>query len=176
MKHFFTLLSHEIRMLLVNASTYIAATLFLGFMGFMFTSILETFSKIPRESSPAEDFFHFFWFPVLFMVPMLTMKCLAEERRLGTIETLLTTPVTTTEVVLAKYSAAYFMYLALWGSTASFFFILKKFSGDVRLLDSGPLIGGYLFIAISGLLFIALGVSPARSPATKPSRQSSAQR
>jgi ABC-2 type transport system permease protein len=158
MKHFFTLLSHEIRMLLVSASTYIAAMLFLGFMGFVFTSILENYSKVAQEVSPAQTFFQFFWFPVLFMVPMLTMKCLAEERRLGTIETLLTTPVTTTEVVLAKYGAAYFLYLALWGSTGAFFYLLSKFSGDTRFLDAGPLVGGYLFIAVSGLLFIALGV------------------
>ena len=158
MKHFFTLLSHEIRMLLVSASTYIAAMLFLVFMGFIFTSILENYSKAPQEVSPAQVFFQFFWFPVLFMVPMLTMKCLAEERRLGTIETLLTTPVTTTEVVLGKYAAAYLLYVTLWGATAAFFFILRKFSGDVRFLDSGPLTGGYLFIAISGLLFIAIGV------------------
>jgi ABC-2 type transport system permease protein len=92
------------------------------------------------------------------MVPLLTMKCLAEERRLGTIETLLTTPVTTTEVVVAKFGAAYFLYAALWGSTVGFFYILKKFSGDPRFLDSGPLVGGYLFIAISGLFFVAIGV------------------
>jgi ABC-2 type transport system permease protein len=158
MKHFLTLLSHEVRMLLVSASTYIAAMLFLVFMGFIFTSILESYSKAPQEVSPALVFFYYFWFPVLFIVPMLTMKCLAEERRLGTIETLLTTPVTTTEVVLGKYGAAYLLYLALWGSTTGFFFILRKFSGDVRFLDPGPLLGGYLFIAISGLLFVALGV------------------
>jgi ABC-2 type transport system permease protein len=158
MKHFFTLLSHEIRMLLVSASTYIAATLFLGFMGFVFTGIIAEYSRAPQEVSPAQVFFQFFWFPVLFMVPMLTMKCLAEERRLGTIETLLTTPVTTTEVVLAKYGAAYSLYLALWGSTGAFFYLLSRFSGDARFLDPGPLIGGYLFIAVSGLLFIALGV------------------
>jgi len=158
MKHFFTLLSHEIRMLLVSPSTYLAALLFLGFMGFIFTAILEFYSKAPREVSPAQMFFDLFWLPVLFMVPMLTMKCLAEERRLGTIETLLTTPVTTTEVVLGKYGAAYLLYLALWGSTAGFFLILRKFSGDVRFMDPGPLIGGYLFIAVSGLLFIAIGV------------------
>jgi len=158
MKHFLTLLSHEIRMLLVSASTYITAMLFLGFMGFIFTSILESYSKVPQEDSPAQVFFRFFWFPVLFMVPMLTMKCLAEERRLGTIETLLTTPVTTTEVVLGKYGAAYFLYLLLWASTGGFFYLLKKFSGDTRFLDSGPLVGGYLFVAVSGLLFIALGV------------------
>ena len=92
------------------------------------------------------------------MVPLLTMKCLAEERRLGTIETLLTTPVTTTEVVLGKYGAAYGLYISLWGATGGFFFILRKFSGDARMFDPGPLIGGYLFIAVSGLLFIAVGV------------------
>ena len=158
MRHYFTLLSHEIRMLLVSPSTYIAATAFLVFMGFIFTGILENYSKAPQETAPAQQFFELFWFPVLFMVPMLTMKCLAEERRLGTIETLLTTPVTTTEVVLGKYSAAYLLYIMLWGSTGGFFYILQKFAGDARFLDPGPLVGGYLFIAISGLLFVAIGV------------------
>lgn len=158
MRHFFTILSHEIRMLLVSPSTYIAATLFLAVMGFFFTGILQEYSKAAQDASPAQEFFQVFWFPVLFMVPLLTMKCLAEERRLGTIETLLTTPVTTTEVVLGKYGAAYFLYLALWASTAGFFYILYKFAGDSRFLDPGPLVGGYLFIAISGLLFVAIGV------------------
>lgn len=145
-------------MLLVNPSTYIAATLFLAVMGFMFTGILESYSKTPQDLSPAYVFFSIFWFPGLFIVPLLTMKCLAEERRLGTIETLLTTPVTTTEVVLAKYAASYLLYLSLWGSTGGFFYILRKFAGDSRFLDPGPLAGGYLFVAVSGLLFIAVGV------------------
>ena len=158
MKHFLTLLSHEIRMLLVSPSTYIAATAFLGFMGFIFVGILENYSTAPQDSSPAQVFFQLFWLPVFFMVPLLTMKCLAEERRLGTIETLLTTPVTTTEVVLGKFGAAYFLYMLLWGSTGGLFYILKRFADDPRLLDTGPLIGGYLFIALSGLLFVAIGV------------------
>lgn len=158
MRHFFTILSHEVRMLLVNPSTYIAATLFLAVMGFFFTGILQDYSRAAQEVSPAQVFFQIFWFPVLFMVPLLTMKCLAEERRLGTIETLLTTPVTTTEVVLGKYFAAYLMYAALWASTGGFFYILHRFAGDMRFLDPGPLVGGYLFVAISGLLFIAVGV------------------
>ncbi|MCC6415069.1 MAG: ABC transporter permease [Opitutaceae bacterium] len=158
MRHFITILSHEVRMLLVNPSTYIAATLFLAVMGFFFTGILQDYSKAAQEVSPAEVFFQIFWFPVLFMVPLLTMKCLAEERRLGTIETLLTTPVTTTEVVLGKYFASYLLYAALWASTGGFFYILHRFAGDMRFLDPGPLIGGYLFVAVSGLLFIAIGV------------------
>jgi ABC-2 type transport system permease protein len=157
MKHFPTLLNHEIRMLLVSPATYIAATLFLAFMGLIFTTILEIYST-PQELSPAHVYFQLFWLPTCVMVPLLTMKCIAEERRLGTIETLLTTPVTTAEVVLAKFGAAYLLYSALWGSTLGFFYILKKFSGDARFLDSGPLFGGFLFIAISGLFFVAIGV------------------
>ncbi len=158
MKHFPTILGHEIRMLLVSPSTYIAGVLFLGVMGFVFTGILESYSKAPQETSPTQIFFQLFWLPVFFMVPLLTMKCLAEERRLGTIETLLTTPVSTAEVVLGKYGAAYFLYIVLWGSTGGFFYILQKFAGDARFLDLGPLVGGYVFIAVSGLLFIAIRV------------------
>jgi ABC-2 type transport system permease protein len=158
MKHFLTLLSHELRMLLVSPSTYIAGTAFLFFMGFIFTGILENYTKAAQDVSPAHVFFQLFWLPVFFMVPLLTMKSLAEERRLGTIETLLTTPVTTTEVVLGKYTAAYALYLSLWGATGGFFYILKRFSSDPRLIDGGPLIGGYVFIAVSGLLFVAIGV------------------
>lgn len=158
MKHFLTLLSHEIRMLMVSPGTYFVAMLFLLFMGFIFTGILESYSKAAQEISPANVFFQFFWFPVLFMVPLLTMKCLAEERRLGTIETLLTTPVTTAEVVLGKYTAAYLLYLTLWLATSGFFYILHRFVGDTRFIDLGPMFGGYLFIAVSGLFFVAIGV------------------
>lgn len=158
MKHFLTLLSHEIRMLLVSPATYVAATLFLGFMGLVFTKILEIYAASPQEYSPAKIYFDLFWLPACVMVPLLTMRCLAEERRLGTLETLLTTPVTTTEVVLAKFGASYLLYAALWGSTTGFFYFLRTFSGDARFLDSGPLVGGFLFIAVSGLFFVAIGV------------------
>jgi ABC-2 type transport system permease protein len=116
-KHFFTILNHEIRMLLVSPSTYIAAFSFLSLMGFIFTIILEEFSKAQHGVSPTSVFFDLYYIPVIFMVPLLTMRCLAEERRLGTIETLLTTPVTTTEVVLGKYAAAYLLYISFWASS-----------------------------------------------------------
>lgn len=158
MRTFRILLAHELRMLLVTPATYIAATLFLFVMGFIFTGILETFTAAAQRGSPAAIFFQLFWLPVFFMVPLLTMKCLAEERRLGTLETLLTSPVTTVQVVLAKYFAAYALYLALWASTGGFFYILQKFAGPSQSIDFGPLLGGYIFIAVSGTLFVAIGI------------------
>jgi ABC-2 type transport system permease protein len=158
MRHYFTIFSHEVRTLLYSPSTYIAAVFFLGVMGFFFSNILEIYSKAPQETPPAVAFFQLFWFPVLFVVPLLTMKTIADERRQGTLETLLTTPVNTAEVVLGKFSAAYLFYLLLWGSTLGFHYLLQLYARDSRYLDPAPLLGGYLFIAVSGLLFIAIGI------------------
>lgn len=158
MRHFITLLSHEIRTLLFSASTYIAAVLFLFVMGLIFAGLLEDYTRTPQEATPAAAFFQYFWFPVFFMVPLLTMKSIADERRQGTLETLLTSPVSTGEVVLAKFGASYCLYLLMWGSTWGFHLILEHYSRDARFLDAGPLIGGYLFVAVSGLLYIALGI------------------
>jgi ABC-2 type transport system permease protein len=158
MRSFRILLGHELRMLLVSPATYIAATLFLVVMGFIFAGILESFASSAQEGSPAATFFQLFWIPVFFMVPLLTMKSLAEERRLGTLETLLTTPVTTTQVVFSKFFAAYALYLGLWAATGGFFYILQLFAGGSYRLDPGPLVGGYLFVAVSGALFVAIGI------------------
>ncbi|MCC5025444.1 MAG: ABC transporter permease subunit [Candidatus Synoicihabitans palmerolidicus] len=158
MRHFLTILGHEIRMLLVSPSTYIAAVIFLAFMGFIFAGILTEFATAPQDNSPAVSFFELFWVPVIFIVPLLTMKSISAEHRLGTLEILLTTPISTAEVVLGKYGAAYFLYTSLWTGTAGFFYILHRFTHDAFLLDMGPLIGGYVFIAVSGLFFVAIGI------------------
>lgn len=158
MRHYFTILSQEIRALLFSPITYIAAVLFLLVMGFVFTAVLDAYSRAAQEVPPAVVFFQLFWIPVFFMVPALTMKSFAEERRMGTLETLLTAPVSTAEVVLGKFSAAYFFYLLLWALTLGFHYILHAYAHDIRYLDWGPLVGGYLYIAISGLLFVSVGV------------------
>ena len=85
MRHFFTILNHEIRMLLVSPSTYIAAVMFLAFMGFIFAGLLTDYASAPQQTSPAIAFFELFWVPVIFIVPLLTMKSISEERRLGTL-------------------------------------------------------------------------------------------
>lgn len=145
-------------MLLISPATYIAAALFLGVMGAVFQLLLVDFVREPSDTSPAIDFFRLFWIPVFFLTPLLTMRSLAEERKLGTIETLMTTPVTASEVILAKFFAAYLFYVGLWLSTVSFQYVLVGFAEDPRLLDPGPLIGGYLFVALSGTMFIAAGI------------------
>jgi len=158
MKRFLPQLKHETWKLLISPSSYIAAFLFLLVMGFLFQILLVDFASGPQESHPSTLFFRLFFVPVFFMVPLLTMRSVAEERSAGTIETLFTTPVTVAEVVLAKFAAAYAYYLALWLFTATFHLVFKFYAQGDATVDPLPIASGYAYIALSGLLFLSLGI------------------
>ena len=162
MRHFLILLRQELRTLFFSPATYTAAVLFLGLMGWIYWRILLQLSLEPQLELPSGVFFKLFWLPVFFVVPLLTMKSIAEERRLGTLETLKTTPVTALEIVLSKFLAAYLFYCLLWLLTLAYPILVASaldFSlSRSQLLEPGIFTGGYLFIASSGLLFIAVGI------------------
>ena len=158
MRHFITLLRAEIWRLLISPSTYIAGFLFLLIMGFMFQWLLRVYALDPQDESPSVLFFRIFFVPIFFMVPLLTMRSIAEERKSGTIETLMTMPVTATEVVLSKYFASYLYYAALWMITASFHIVFYLFAQQDTIIDPYPIIGGYLYILVSGAFFLSLGI------------------
>src|SRR5690606_4248672 len=149
MRHFFTLLRSEIWRLLISPSTYIAAFLFLLIMGFMFQWVLRLFASEPQDENPSVMFFRMFFVPVFFVVPLLTMRSVAEERNTGTIETLMTTPVTPTEVILSKFFSSYFFYSALWLFTGAFHVLFFAFAPSDAAIDPWPIAGGYFYILIS---------------------------
>lgn len=156
------LIRNELRILFHAPSTYLAMVLTLSLMGFFYFATLLVITAEEQEQYPATLYFSLFWVPVLLIVPMLTMRSLAEERRLGTIETLLTAPIRPVHVVLAKFFAAYTFYLFAWALSIAYPLItaLVVDQPDVtqRLFQSGPLLGGYLFIAASGALFVSIGI------------------
>lgn len=162
MRNFFILLKHELRMLLISPPTYIAAVLFMSLMGFLYWAILRGMVNTPEESLPIVQFFKIFWIPVFFVVPLLTMRSIAGERSSGTLDTLMTTPTSRVAVILSKFSGAYIFYMLLWLSTLSFPLIAAKcfpsaaLSGS--LLESAPIIGGFTFLALSGILFVSIGI------------------
>lgn len=162
MRHFFILLKHELRMLFISPPTYIAAVLFLSLMGFLYWAILRGMVNTPEESLPIVQFFSIFWIPVFFVVPLLTMRSIAGERNNGTLNTLLTTPTSRVSIILSKFAGAYIFYMLLWGATLGFPLIAAKsfpsaaISGS--LLEPAPIIGGFIFLALSGILFISIGI------------------
>jgi ABC-2 type transport system permease protein len=82
------------------------------------------------------------------------MRTFSEEKRTGTIEFLLTAPVTDMQVVLAKFLGAWLAYLLLWAFTVVFFLVMRTFTS----FDWGPILTGYLGTWLLGGVLIALGV------------------
>jgi len=153
---------HELKSLFYTPSTYIAMVLSLLLMGFFYYLTLLTISSEEQEQMPPTIFFSLFWVPVLLIVPMLTMRSFAEERRLGTIETLLTAPIQPSQLVAAKFLAAYIFYLLVWFTSIAYpilaTIVLKQPELNDRFFHTGALAGGYLFIATSGTLFVSIGI------------------
>ena len=162
MRNFFTLLRHEIRMLMISPPTYVAAVLFLLLMGFLYWAILRGMVNAPQDDLPIVQFLNIFWIPVFFVVPLLTMRSIAEERNSGTLETLMTTPTSNVTMVFSKFLGAYSFYMLLWFLTLGFPLMTSTFFPEIDtngyLLAKEPIIGGFAFLALSGIFFISIGI------------------
>lgn len=95
-----------------------------------------------------------FWITILFAIPALTMRLLAEEKRTGTIEPLLTAPVSEGEVIVGKWLAGLIMYLALLIPFA----IYLPFLHAHYPFDPGPIAALFIGLTTMGMLFVAIGV------------------
>jgi ABC-2 type transport system permease protein len=82
------------------------------------------------------------------------MRLLSEEKKTGTMEVLMTAPVTDAEVVLAKFLAAFVFYLVIWLPTLLYPLIIEIFGN----LDWGRVWSGYFGIALIGMPFLAIGL------------------
>jgi ABC-2 type transport system permease protein len=137
---------------------YIVTASFLVMNGFLFSLILAALSQPGSSSaSPMALFFGgtmFFWIFMILMAPAITMRLGAEERKTGTLETLMTAPVSDAEVVLGKYLGAVAMYAALWLPTLLYCGVLSRFSP----VDWGTVGTGYLGVLLVGMLFLAVGL------------------
>jgi len=91
---------------------------------------------------------------VLFVLPMITMRTYAEEKRSGTMELLLTSPVTDFEIIMGKFIGALGLYLALLACTLAYMGILFVFGNP----EWRPLVAAYLGLLLMGGAFISLGL------------------
>lgn len=138
---------------------YIVIAAFLVMNGFLFSVLMAALSQpgAPEAGSPMIFFFGgtiFTWLFLIVTVPAITMRLGAEEAKTGTLETLLTAPVTDLAVVLGKYLGALALYAACWLPTLLYVWVLAQFS-DV---DPGPVAAGYLGVLLVGSLFTAVGL------------------
>jgi ABC-2 type transport system permease protein len=122
-----------------------------------FFILLTSIFFIPNLSYQMGDFsgnLSSMGFMLIFIVPILTMRILAEDRKNGTEVLLATSPVNLSAVVLGKYLATVFVFLVLTAITLIYPIILMAFGAKL----TGQLVGGYVGFILLGASFIAVGV------------------
>ena len=148
----------EMRAYFVSPLAYLVMCFFLVYNGIIFIIVIS-FLNDPRSGGlerPMDQLFQgfFFWIMLAFITTVLTMRLISEELRSGSIEVLMTAPITETQVVVGKYLAAVAFYCALWVPTVAYAFIIGRYAR----VDWGPVAGGYFGIFCLGTLFLSVGV------------------
>ncbi len=139
----------EFRSYFNSPAAYIVGALFLLVVSFMFWNVFF----LEQRASLRQLFFWAFTLSAI-AAPALTMGLIAEEKRTGTFELLITMPVRDSEVVIGKYLGALGLYAVLLALT-----LPQAWSvAQLGPIDLGPVFSGYLGLFLSGAAFLAIGV------------------
>lgn len=140
----------EIQVYFSNPTAYIVGMMFLALSGFFFARDLND----PFPQASLENFFYGATIVLILIAPALTMRLMAEEQKLGTIELLLTSPVRDWEVIIGKYIASFVFLIATVSLTLYYTVLLYVFASP----DPGPIYSGYLGLALYGGAALAIGL------------------
>ena len=140
----------EIQVYFSNPTAYIVGMMFLALSGFFFARDLND----PFPQASLVNFFDGATIILILIAPALTMRLMAEEQKLGTIELLLTSPVRDWEVIIGKYVASFVFLIATVALTLYYTILLYVFASP----DPGPIYAGYLGLALYGGAALAIGL------------------
>lgn len=159
MRIFYTLLKKELRAFFYSPVAYVVLALVMILNGFSFRAAIEVMARVPQQGSIVTMTFNsqWFWLSYFFIFPLLTMRLFAEERKLGTWETLFTAPVRTWQVLGSKYLASVIFYCLLWVPSMANFAIFQTMTAGAAEVPVGALLGTYLLIFVMGLFNLAVG-------------------
>ncbi|WP_422930300.1 ABC transporter permease subunit [Singulisphaera sp. PoT] len=163
MRHIPTLLRRELAAYFLSPMAFL---ILLAFQVIAWLNFWELISELSRRQQaisvmrdPLSSYISGsppFWIAMLVAIPALTMRLFAEERRSGTIETLLTVPVTEAEIAISKWLAGVVMYLVLllpFAIYLPFLYYQAKFH-----FDPGPLTTLAIGLTTVGMMFVSIGV------------------
>ena len=158
MRNTWALYKKELRTYFASPLFYVVSAVFLCLCGFYFYSDLYYFIQFGFGVNILENFFQLLFVDMrlvmLLTVPLLTMRLLAEERRLGTIELLYTYPLRDGEILAGKFLACLTVFGVMLGSTA----LYPVYLFTIQPYEWVPVLAGYLGLALLGTVFIACGL------------------
>jgi ABC-2 type transport system permease protein len=170
MRNIVAIVERELRAYFSSPIAYVVLTIFVFLSGIFFRSILTQVMQMGLRSQMqaqqlgpqpmdmpgmiSRGFLSTMSVILLFIMPMLTMGLFSEEKKRGTIELLLTAPLTDVQVVLGKFFAAGAFYLILLVSTWIPMAVLYLYGSPA----SGPILTAYLGLLLYGLAILAIGL------------------
>jgi ABC-2 type transport system permease protein len=157
----FTLYLKEIRSFLSSLIGYIAIGVFISLVGiFMWVIPSESGGSNILDNGFANIDPLFFIAPwvYLFLIPAITMRSFSEEKKTGTIELLLTRPLTDLQLVLAKYLAGFTLVMVSLLPTLIYYYSVHVLGAPKGNIDTGGMWGSYIGLLFLGAGFVSIGI------------------
>jgi ABC-2 type transport system permease protein len=161
------MIAKELRGYFVSPVVYVVGSVFLlifGFLSYLYIVFagaqaiqlmqMQGIAQINLNDLVFRNLFASMRFVLLIILPILTMRLFAEERKLRTFEFLMTSPIGINEIVAGKFMSVFLVFLGLLGLTGLVPAVLMLFSD----FDWNPVLTGYLAMALLGALFLAVGL------------------
>jgi ABC-2 type transport system permease protein len=152
MRQVWTLSVRELQSFFDSLMAYIMIIAFLGFSGF-FTWLYGADVFFVKQAS-LQSFFGIAYWTLFFFIPALTMRQFAEENRSGTIELLLTKPITDWQVVSGKFLATLLLIIVALVLTLPYYITVSNLGS----IDHGAVLTGYLGLILMSAAYISIGL------------------
>lgn len=136
---------------------YIVVGVFLVFTGLMMFVFPDT-SLLNYNYATLGQLFELAPLIFLFLIPAITMRSFAEENQNGTIELLVTKPLTDFQIVFGKFLACLTLVLFALIPTVLYYITVYQLGSPVGNLDSGAILGSYIGLLLLGGVFVAIGL------------------
>ncbi|MCL2813876.1 MAG: ABC transporter permease subunit [Oscillospiraceae bacterium] len=147
------ILKRELYSYFISPVGYIFITVFLLVSGAIFT-----FTNIQGNAADISFYFMCIIFTFIVLIPLLTMRSLSEERKTKTEQMLLTSPVSLTGMIFAKFLAAFVLFASTLLVSCLSFYVLYRYAETPGQTNSAVLIGNVISILLIGAAFIAIGL------------------
>jgi ABC-2 type transport system permease protein len=152
------LLRKEISSFLSSLIGYIVIIIFLIINSLFLWVLPLEFNVLEFGYANLDGLFSLAPFIFLFLVPAITMRSFAEEKKTGTIEWLVTKPLSDTQIILAKYFASVLLVLFSLLPTLVYYYSVHQLGYPVGNLDSGGIWGSYIGLFFLASAFVAIGI------------------
>lgn len=152
-----TILKKEITLYLSSMMAYITIGVFLIVLG-LFLWVFPDTSILEYGYASLESLFNTVPYLFMFLIPAITMRSLAEERREGTFELLATRPLTFGQIILGKYFACVLLVLFALLPTYVYYYSVSVLGNPQDNIDTGAVIGSYIGLFLLGSSFVAIGL------------------